>query len=225
MGSRFRTENKYLITSGKARLIAGRLQYAMRRDANSGPDGKYWIGSVYFDDAYRCALWDKLSGYDDRKKFRIRSYNNSADFIKLEKKEKCAGLTRKTVMPISAKEYRAVLAGDIAFLLERREGLAREFYAELRASLRPAKVIYYTREAFVYPAGNVRVTLDSSVAVSEDFAGFLNPGRDIGTEVTGDTSVVLEVKYDSFLPDFIARMVELPVTRQGISKYALGYTY
>ena len=75
----------------------------------------------------------------------------------------------------------------------------------------------YTREPFIYPAGNVRVTLDYNIRSGMYCTDFLNP--DCVTMPVSD-AIILEVKWDGFLPDIIRDAVSLHDRREGaFSKY------
>ena len=80
---RFRHELKYLINEGDAALIRQRLDAALQPDAHA-LNGRYHIRSLYFDDYYDTAYLDKLGGFGDRRKYRIRIYNLSDQVIRLE---------------------------------------------------------------------------------------------------------------------------------------------
>lgn len=69
--------------------------------------------------------------------------------------------------------------------------------------LRPRVLVSYVREPYVYAAGNVRVTFDSNIRTSLFQRDFLNGALPdiIATDAPGD--IILEVKYDAFLPEVI----------------------
>ena len=69
--------------------------------------------------------------------------------------------------------------------------------------LRPRVLVSYVREPYVYAAGNVRVTFDSNIRTSLFQREFLNGALPdiIATDAPGD--IILEVKYDAFLPEVI----------------------
>lgn len=69
--------------------------------------------------------------------------------------------------------------------------------------LRPRVLVSYVREPYVYAAGNVRVTFDSNIRTSLFQREFLNGALPdiIATDAPGD--IILEVKYDAFLPEII----------------------
>ena len=132
------------------------------------------------------------------------------------------GLCGKGSCRLSREEGERLLRGDFAFLLEKEESLAREFYAKLRRGLAPKTVVRYTREAFLYAPGNVRVTLDGDIRAGAP-ERFLIPQKLL--PALGGLAVV-EVKYDAFLPEIVKLAVQVP-NRQGTacSKYALCRRY
>lgn len=83
-------------------------------------------------------------------------------------------------------------------------------------------MVRYTREAFLYAPGNVRVTLDGDIRAGAP-ERFLIPKKLL--PALGGLAVV-EVKYDAFLPEIVKLAVQVP-NRQGTacSKYALCRRY
>lgn len=160
---RLRHEEKHQVNLREALVLSRRLEKLFPRDPHAGPEGSYQVVSLYYDDPYDTALRQKLEGVDRREKFRLRYYGEKPAFFKLEKKYKVKGLCGKGACKLSREEGERLLRGDFAFLLEKEEPLAREFYAKLRRGLAPKTVVRYTREAFLYAPGNVRVTLDGDI--------------------------------------------------------------
>ena len=107
MEKNFRHEYKYLISRASAELLKQRLKGFMEYDPHAGKRG-YTIRSLYFDDLSADAFYDKVSGVDNRTKYRIRCYNYSNAVFKLEKKEKKGHLTRKTAQTISLSQVQAI---------------------------------------------------------------------------------------------------------------------
>ena len=103
---------------------------------------------------------------------------------------------------------------------EHPHGLVRELYAKMRTEeLRPRTIVDYTREPFVYGPGNTRVTLDYDIRTGLGCTDFLNP--DCIMIPAGGAPIILEVKWDTFLPDIIRDAIQLPGRRAGaFSKYA-----
>lgn len=87
----------------------------------------------------------------------------------------------------------------------------------------PKTIVDNTREPFIFPAGNVRVTLDYNIRSGMRCTDFLNP--DCVTVPVSDP-IILEVKWDAFLPDIIRDAVALSDRREGaFSKYAACRIY
>ena len=187
-------------------------------------DGKYFIRSLYFDNAQDKALKEKLNGVNNREKFRIRYYNYDTSIIHLEKKSKINGMCIKESTFLTKEMAQAIVDGDYRWMLKSNEPLIQEFYSKIMSQgLRPKTIVDYEREPFVFSAGNVRVTLDYNIRTGVNCTDLLNP--DCVTVPTGD-SIILEVKWDEYLPDIIRDIVQLPSCRTGnYSKYAVCRIY
>lgn len=183
-------------------------------------DGRYLIRSLYFDTPADTALREKLDGVSRREKFRIRLYNHDPGLIHLEKKSKLAGLCNKQSTVLTSRQAQKIVDGDLDWMLLSEHGLIRELYAKMQTQqLRPKTIVDYTREPFVFSPGNVRVTVDYDIRTGLGCMDFLNPH--CPTVPAGDSVVILEVKWDEFLPDIIRSAVGLESRRvSAFSKYA-----
>jgi len=219
----YRHELKYYITLGEYELLRRKLSLTMERDAFAKKNGgEYFIRSLYFDDRDDSAFREKLSGIDERDKFRIRIYDMRDDVIKLECKHKSNGYIKKQSIGLSRKEYEKLISGDRLFLLNRPEPFARRMYLEFaQRALKPAVIVDYTREAFVFPMEDVRVTFDKNVRTGLRSVDMFNAG--IPTyPVIDDYGMVLEIKFNRFLPTYIRSLFQLEASqRSAISKYVL----
>ena len=219
MDIHYRHEWKHEINMADLYAIRARLMAVARGDPHA-KDGKYFIRSLYFDNLSDKALREKIDGVDRREKFRIRYYNNDTSFIKLEKKSKVNGLETKYSAPLTKDEAQRIVCGDYEFLRESQHSLLQEFYCKIRyQGLKPRTIVDYTREPFIYGPGNVRVTFDYNIRTGLTCTDFLNP--DCVTIPAGDQIVILEVKWDEFLPSIIKSAVQMPGRRvTAFSKYA-----
>ena len=220
----FRHEWKHEINYADMLILRRRLSAVMQRDKHAA-DGRYFIRSLYFDNAADKALREKLDGVNDREKFRIRYYNFNTDFIHLEKKSKRNGLGSKEQALLTAAEAQAIVDGDWEWMKEADRPLVQELYAKMVSQgLRPKTIVDYTREPFVYAPGNVRVTLDYNIRTGLRSVDFLNP--DCITIPAGDAPIILEVKWDAFLPNIIRDIVQLEGRHtSAFSKYATCRIY
>lgn len=196
----------------------------MQPDLNS-TDGKYFIRSLYFDNLEDKALLEKINGVNIREKFRIRSYNGDNSFIKLEKKSKINGLCLKETEILSAEETAMIIAGETDWMPLSEKTLVRELYTKMKnEGLLPKTIVDYKREAFVFPAGNVRVTLDYDIRTGITSTDFLN--FESTAVPAGNAPIILEVKWDEFLPDVIRDIIQLENRRSSaFSKYAACRIY
>lgn len=220
----FRHEWKHEINISDLLILRQRLRAVAKPDIHAA-GGRYTIRSLYFDNLSDKALREKIDGVNRREKFRLRYYNEDTSVIRLEKKSKYDGLGRKQMTTLSEKETRAILAGDYGWMVDRENELIRELYCKMKfQGLRPKTIVDYTREPFVYAPGNVRVTLDYDIRTGLNGTDFLNPF--CVTVPAGDTPVILEVKWDAFLPEIIRDAVQLKGRHQGaFSKYAACRIY
>lgn len=217
-----RHELKYYINQGDMIALGHRLSGALSADAHANEKGEYFIRSLYFDDAYNSAYYDKMDGVMGRDKYRIRIYNLSDNVIFLERKRKIGDLIQKSSVRISRKLCEQLISGSTKALLRAENPLLNDMFREMTTKLlRPVVMVDYTRETFVFPAENVRITFDKnlrSCLYSRDLFGenlFSVSPLDDGREI-------LEVKYDHYLPDFISHLLsDTPVERSAISKYVL----
>ena len=221
---KLRHEWKHEITAADRLVLTARLSAVARRDSH-GDNGHYAVRSLYFDDSRDTALREKLDGVNRREKFRIRYYNQDASYICLEKKSKYGGLCGKRAVLLSAQEVQDILDGDLRWMPGSGRPLIQELCWKMTtAGLRPKTIVDYTRDAFVFPAGNVRVTLDSDIRTGLGSTDFLSPA--CVTVPAGDAPAILEVKWDEFLPDVIRAAVQLPGRRaSAFSKYAACRVY
>ena len=167
------------------------------------------------------ALREKVNGIARREKFRIRYYNDDLSFILLEKKRKVNNLCQKLDARITEEECRRILSGDTAFMREHPQPLMQELYAKMRYQmLCPRVLVSYVREPYIYQAGNVRITFDSDIRTTLFHRDFLEERvLDIDTAQTPQ-DMILEVKYDAFLPAIVRRLVQIDTLRQtAFSKY------
>ncbi len=202
-GMQLRHELKYHIDPPQYRILRSRIAALLPMDPHAGPDGRYHIRSLYFDDFKNTNLFEKQAGVARRKKYRMRIYDYNDTIIKLERKTKLNEYIGKESVNISREEADRILAGDVAFLASSKNHLLRVFYLECRCNLlRPNVIVDYYREAYVYPFGNVRITFD--IGVHTGLASVSIFDRDIFTmEAIEEPGTILEIKFDNFLPQVI----------------------
>ncbi len=224
MATDFRHEWKHVLNYADLLTLRHRLEAVMERDPHS-IDGKYHIRSLYFDNPDDKALREKIDGVNIREKFRIRLYNWDTSLIKLEKKSKRNGLGTKYSANLTAEEAQKIVDGDLDWMMASDRALVQELYCKMRYQrLEPKTIVDYTREPFIFRPGNVRVTLDYDIRTGQERTDFLDPK--VVTIPAGDAPILVEVKWDEFLPTIIRDAVSLPNRRVGsFSKYAQCRVY
>ena len=221
---KFRHEWKHEINCADRLALRARLSAIMKRDEHA-VGGTYQIRSLYFDTLSDKALREKIDGVNIREKFRIRYYNGDTSFIALEKKSKINGLCAKEACRLTREEAQKIVDGDIGWMAKSERPLCLELYAKMRSQgLKPKTIVDYTREPFVFAPGNVRVTIDYNIRTGAFRTDFLNP--ETLTLPAGKSPIILEVKWDDFLPDIIKDAVTIPGRHvAAFSKYAQCRVY
>jgi len=224
----FRHELKYYIHYHEYHILRNKLKAILERDHYSDKNGNYHVRSLYFDDAYNSCLFEKLSGVERRKKFRIRIYNLSDKTIKLECKRKVGSLIAKDVIHISRDEYESLLKGEYDFLKKSSGFLYHDFYRSLKHNLyRPIVIVDYIREAFVAPfnLSRIRINFDKELQTGVNKTDLFD--KHLTTmNLVERPRVILEIKYESFLPEHLKQVLQVGAAdRCAISKYTIGRSY
>lgn len=219
---KFRHETKHELRYIEYLAIRSRLLHIAKRDRNAKDTGTYFIRSLYFDNYQDKVLREKIDGINEREKFRIRYYNGDPSIIHLEKKSKINGLCNKQSTRILKEQTERLLLGFPEALLENDNALMTELYIKMKSQmLRPRVIVDYTREPFIYQPGNVRITFDRDIRTGlygTDFFVRACPTL----QAKADETVLMEVKYDEFLPEIIHMCIQ-ENERKGaaFSKYAV----
>ena len=222
---KFRHELKYYINYFDYEILRRKLEIILSRDKFTGNQNDYHIRSLYYDDLSNTALFEKQSGILERKKYRIRIYNLSDKVIKLEKKSRIGAFINKTSVSLTRSEYDLLKNKEFSFLKNKNNSLCNEFYFDLVSShYQPTVLVDYRREPFVYDINNIRITFDKSLRT-----GLYNTelfSKNSTTDVLEEPKLIMEVKFDHFLPDFIRNLIQINASqRYAISKYVICRKY
>jgi len=219
----YRYELKFLLTKKKAEVLKYRLSLIMDKDNYSlNSNGEYYIRSLYYDDVFNTAYYEKLNGYYEREKYRIRYYNLDDTFITLELKGKKGDVSYKQRSIISKEEYLLINSGDYDKIDVGNRELLREFIDAVKfKNLKPSIIVDYTRIAYTYPYEDVRITFDEDVMSGKYNYDLLSNNINFYSVLDND-SVILEVKYNNKLPGFLNDVIKtVPMVRIAVSKFAL----
>lgn len=218
----FRHEVKYHVSERAAYVLAQYFRRIMRPDRHADSDGQYWIRSLYFDTPSNRDYHDKIGGYTERRKIRLRIYDTTTDTAMLELKRKRGAFVHKKSMPLEQQNALKLINGDWAFLPFLSHGTANQFYACFnRGLLRPILVIDYERQAFELPFENIRITIDRGLRAFIDTSRLFDKSAPC-LRVPNERGCILEVKYRHAIPDFIRSILsEIDLQGTSISKYII----
>ncbi|RNB82886.1 polyphosphate polymerase domain-containing protein [Brevibacillus panacihumi] len=218
----FRTEHKYYLHIHDYQSLRHRASAMLMMDPNSINLDGYCIRSLYFDGPHDHALHDKNNGIFNREKYRIRIYNGKDDVIAVERKKKRGDYVFKESFRINREEYDLLRVGDYDFLQKKDSALLRDFYLALaHRAFRPTAIVEYWREAYVYEYGNVRITFDKKLSAGVNSFDLFDPNL-VLEEAIAVPQTIMEVKFDSFLPDLIRNLIQPQSQhRSSISKYVI----
>lgn len=227
MSGAFRNEQKYICTAAELAELGIRLTGLMMPDPHAGTDGTYRVRSLYFDTYDDRLCRENEDGTSPREKWRIRSYNLDRSFVSLECKIHENDRVLKRICPISSGtaddillrgKYPAIAAGNPPVL-------NRFLLLHQTQLLHPASVVDYIRRPLLLPEGNVRVTFDCALACTSFTEDYWKADASL-RPVLPPGSELLEIKYDSFLPDFLYHAIQLRnMQRISFSKYYLSRRY
>lgn len=223
----YRHEEKYYISYADYIVLRQQLRALMHPDPHADENGEYYIRSLYLDDIYNTAVSEKAAGIQHRHKYRIRIYNFSKTKIRFEKKIKNGAYIAKESFDMTYDEYLAFIRGDMEFLLHKEAPLAKEIYLQVRQNrLKPAVVVDYEREPFIMDYETIRITFDKNLRSSKASWDIFDEALP-RTPMLEKGIVVLEVKYNKALPDYLARVINgiSAMQTSAISKYILCRQY
>lgn len=222
MNKVFREEKKFLISIDEFIKKSHTLSQVMTEDPHNGIHG-YIIRSLYFDTMYDSDYFEKLAGIETRRKIRLRIYDPNADFAMLEMKQKQGANQLKRSLRLSRNDAIALTKGDYSPLLSYEEPFAAECYAIMNCRCyRPKTIVQYNRKAFIAKENKIRITFDNQIAATESCFDLFSPNLNMNP-VLDPYDVVLEVKFNGFLLDYIRRMINsIDRSELSVSKYVLA---
>ncbi|MFR6581388.1 MAG: VTC domain-containing protein [Ruminococcus sp.] len=139
----------------------------------------------------------------------MRYYNDNFERITLEKKIKNNNLCIKVSAGLTEKECRKLLNGDLEWMKTHSSSLVQELYGKMKyQQLRPRVLVSYTREPYIYAAGNVRITLTGMYGPLCTTENFWKKVYDVETGQQCPGEMIMEVKYDAFLPGVIQNLIQ-----------------
>lgn len=219
-----RVELKYVLPFKKYLKIRNFISSLLVRD-KSASQGTYNVYSTYFDTPELTYYYEKIDGFENRKKIRIRHYDDPLviernSFIGLEIKEKRNNVILKNRMKISSSDALSLIKRSIYSENNNFGDFTQTLQWE---NLRPAVQTCYRREAFFQKNDrNLRITYDfenharvfdlSTRKLRKEVKHLMPP--EIG---------ILEIKAYEKIPYWLQRVIrENELELQKVSKYCLS---
>lgn len=219
----YRHELKFILNRTHAEILKYRLSLILDVDSNSvNEDNTYYIRSLYFDDIYNSAYYEKIDGLEKREKYRIRIYNFDDTFIRLERKEKNRDLTHKEQCILTKRQCNAFVNKKFDKINLEFDSLIKDFTLKYKLNeIRPSVIVDYKRLAYTFPVSDVRITFDEDIK-SGRFNDNLFDKNILLVDVLEPNEVVLEVKFNDYIPKHIVDVLNtVPSVRLAVSKFAL----
>ena len=194
----------------------------MAQDPHNGVNG-YMIRSLYFDTPYDTDFFEKQAGIELRRKIRLRCYDPKADFAMLEMKQKQGSRQLKRSLRVSREDAVRLTKGDHEVLLRYAEPFAAEIYGFMKTRVYvPRTIVEYHRKAFIAKENRIRVTFDSRIVSTESCFDLFSEHLNMNP-VMDPYDVVLEVKFNGFLLNYIQSMINcIDKSELSVSKYVLA---
>lgn len=218
----YRHELKFLLSQMEYRNLQCLLEVLMRKDQYLKNRQEYYIRSLYFDSVTNQDYVGKMIGIHDRKKIRLRIYDIHTDKVKLEVKNKENDYSLKETTTIVRGDALQMSKGNYANLLKYSDHISKKVYNEFVMNCYMPKVIVdYEREAYQLPIENIRLTFDKCVRATKNCDLFSSDL--VMSPVLTREQVILEVKYNKYLPEHIKKVLSsVCMQRMSISKYCMA---
>jgi len=195
-----------------------------------GDSEGYTVRSIYFDTPWYDYFHEKIDGLNERKKLRIRGYNehNPENTVFFEIKRKYNKRIRKNRVPVSFKYMKELLVtGNIEKFISNGNGskrghedCSRFLYHIYRSSLQPTVLVTYTREAFFGKFDrSLRITFDKNLR-STIHPGISNLFQENDIRYSSSNHFIFEVKFYHRFPEWLKPInASLGLTLGTFSKY------
>lgn len=217
-----REEKKFLINIEEFRNKSHFLNDLMIQDSHNGTHG-YMIRSLYFDTVYDDDFFEKLDGIELRRKIRLRCYEPNSNFAMLEIKQKQGSSQMKRSLRLTRADAESLICGKYDVLLKYNEAFAKECYGLMQyKAYRPKTIVEYNRMAYIAKENKIRITFDNNITATESCFDLFSD-KLLLNPVMDKFNVVLEVKFNGFLLDYIRSFINsINKSELSVSKYALA---
>ena len=218
-----RQEYKYFINNADIAVIRGLIQNTMILDNYADSDTRHYrVTSLYFDSFDDSDLDEKLDGILDRKKYRIRIYNDNSSTVKLEVKKKNGTVISKDSTLITQQSADCLINGRSEQIRE-KNNVINLLIAKIKSDgYRPKVIVEYDREAYFLPYGDIRLTFDKNLRTYNFQHNIFDLSKSSSLPVFLDNMQIMELKFSIPLPEYISKALStVSLTRCSISKYVM----
>jgi|LFRM01.2.fsa_nt_gb hypothetical protein len=219
----FRSELKFLVDEHTLQIMERKLSPVLYKDLHQVHKA-YRVRSIYFDTYTRKAYRENDAGVEERKKFRIRVYDNPKNAIRLEVKQKLKDRNYKESCYLTIAQFEAIMNRTLRHDKNFPKALNLLYLELYTRFLAPSVIVEYERSAYTHQTNNVRVTFDRNISFSYEFDKFLEDELPKATPLLPLNKHIFEIKYDGALPDFIAQAIETgQLERTTFSKFYFSH--
>ena len=171
------------------------------------------VNSIYFDTDIYQDVWDNINGFGNRKKIRIRWYNNlNNSKVFLEVKKKIGFVTQKKVEELGKFKN----LDELDFFIKEEKYIKTNLLLSKKINLKKTLLIQYQRNYYELPDNKLRVTVDNNLKIYQNFSSnFINLDKTI-------IELKYDVKHSSFVNNFI-KTHYLSNRNQKFSKYVNSF--
>ncbi len=184
----------------------------------------YWerqVNNIYFDTPALRYFFDNVVGKSERRKIRIRWYNDQDGIIEkpiLEFKIKSGTLGRKVSFELAPIDLNADLEFDYFQKIFKSSNFPESVMEELRV-LKPSLLNKYTRRYYRSADHHFRFTIDFNL----QYFDFSQVSIAMGIGKRDLENTILELKYDQEYDDEATEITQhLPIRMSKSSKYVNG---
>ncbi|MCB0805594.1 MAG: polyphosphate polymerase domain-containing protein [Bacteroidales bacterium] len=200
--------------------------------ADAEEKNEYTVRSIYFDTPNFDYYYEKIDGIKNRKKLRIRGYDDveKNNTVFLEIKRKYDVPIKKYRAPVNFEDAqdifkKSAINGHVLNQLPIIEGYAnskRFFFQMYSRNLRPTVLVVYDREAYYSKFDRtVRLTFDKRLR-GEAYPELKNLFNERNLRSALHGRFILEVKFNNHFPSWLHPVISrFNLKRQSASKYVI----
>jgi hypothetical protein len=223
---------KFVISGKQRSTLMSHLDSHLRADANADETAYYPIVSLYYDNDDRDCYWEKIRGFSNRRKFRVRVYGSldgklpPTVFIEVKHKQDGRGVKRRVRMSLEDAMRVGTGQWPVNPVAEVDKATVREIVENLviHRGFKPALMMRYDRRAYaaVDPTSDLRITYDTGIAYRLNNLYPVPDDRAFPPEnyMYDEDISVLEVKMTGTIPYWLSKLIpECGCKLQSHSKY------